>query len=155
MIASTRFNNATWNENSDYRVKHNKPCIYGVNIKIADKYSNSHMFVVEMNNSTNKIEGISLIRSKLVTDRYYQIYENGDYNRFIYQGQYWLSRDQISDKNPELIVIFDKILFKGKSHLKRMSGISVVSQKLFTRWEYNMDKIQQELNELFTIEFKR
>ena len=155
MIATTRFNNNTWNENIEYRRKNNKECIYGVNIKIADKYLNSAIFIVEMNNDENKIEGIGLVRSRLVVDRYYKIYNNGDYNRYIYQGNYWLSRDQISDKNPELIVMFDKILFKGKSHLKRMSGISVTTPKVFNNWGYSMEKTQQELNLLFELEFKR
>ena len=155
MIASTRFKNDTWAANEDYRKKNNKQCIYGVNIKMPDKYLNAAMFVVEMNNDTNKIEGIGLIRSRLVVDKYYKIYDNGDYNRYIYQGNYWLSRDHIADKNPELVEIFDKILFKGKSHLKRISGISAVSQKVFNNWNFSMEKIQQELNLLFAIEFKR
>ena len=155
MIATTRFNNTTWNENIEYRAKNNKECIYGVNIKMPDKYLNAAIFIVEMNNETNKIEGIGLIRSRLVTDRYYKIYDNGDYNRYIYQGNYWLSRDHISDKNSELIVMFDKILFKGKSHLKRMSGISVVTPKVFINWGYDMGEIQRELNILFELEFKR
>jgi len=155
MIASTRFKNDTWDENVEYRQKTNKQCIYGVNIKMPEKYLNAAMFVVEMNNDTNKIEGIGLIRSRLVVDKYYKIYENGDYNRYIYQGNYWLSRAHIMEKNHELIEMFDKILFKGKSHLKRISGISVVSQKVFNNWNFNMDKIKQELNLLFALEFKR
>jgi len=102
-----------------------------------------------MNNSLDQIEGIGLIKNRLRTDKYYKIYTDGNFNRYTYSGNFWLSREQISQYDPELITIFDKILFKGKSHLKRVSGISIVTDKLFTRWEYNSGMITRQVNQMF------
>jgi hypothetical protein len=70
-IASTRFNNSTWNENINYRTKYSiNGAIYGVPIKIYEKYPlNAIVFVVEMNNDTNQICGISVIRNSLLLDK--------------------------------------------------------------------------------------
>ena len=37
-----------------------------------------------MNNERNRIEGIGLIKNLLVVDKRHKIYENNDYNRYIY-----------------------------------------------------------------------
>ena len=150
-IASTRFNTETLGENYAYRAKKElSGCIYGSCMLINEKYPvNSTLFVVEMNNSLDQIEGIGLIKNRLRTDKYYKIYTDGNFNRYTYSGNFWLSREQISQYDPELITIFDKILFKGKSHLKRVSGISIVTDKLFTRWEYNSGMITRQVNQMF------
>ena len=158
-IASTRFNTDTLMENNRYKETHNiAGCIYGASIKINHKYPlNAWMFVFEMNNSENTIEGIGLIRNMLSLDKRYRIYEAGDYNRYIYKGKHWISREQIMEMAPNIIEIFEKILFKGKSNLKRMSGICVVTDKLFARWEYEslpiMNQIKEMFQRLYTIHF--
>ena len=115
-LACTRFNNSTYEENMQYRKKNNYPVIYGSTLKIRDIYlPGSLIFVVEMNNEKNQIEGIALIENSLVCDRYHKIYDNPEYNKYIYRGKYWLSREML---DPEITKIFDTILFKGKSHLK-------------------------------------
>ena len=85
-IASTRFNNETYETNMSYRKKTESAVIYGTSIQVQRKYdSGSLMFVIEMNNEENRIEGIGLIRNTLVTERRHYIYSNNDYNRFIYK----------------------------------------------------------------------
>jgi hypothetical protein len=159
-IASTRFNEQTLIENREYKESKNiEGCIYGTNMKIYEKYPlNVTMFVVEMNNSNNKIEGIGLIKNMLSLDKKYKIYEEGEYNRYIYKGKYWLSRDQIMRLNEDLIKIFEIILFKGKSNLKRMSGICVVTETLFNRWnkskEISTKKIMKTMVERIQNMFK-
>ena len=55
-IASTRFNNETYNENMTYRKKSGIPVIYGTSIRIQEKYDiGTLMFVAEMNNEENWI----------------------------------------------------------------------------------------------------
>lgn len=154
-IATTRFDTDTWKENCNYKTKHNiDGVIYGTNIRIRCSHSlGSLFFVIEMNNQTNKIEGIGLIRNQLVLDNRYNIYSNGDYNRYIYKGDYWLSRDKVAYYDKDLVDIFEQILFKGKSHLKRQSGISVVSSLLFEKWDYNDEKIRECLKDIFIKEF--
>lgn len=153
-IASTRFNNNTFVENMAYRDKHKFPVIYGTMIKIHRKIDiGSFLFIVEMNNDTNKIEGIGLVKNSLALEKKYKIYENDDYNRYIYRGNYWLSRQQISDFDSSIVEIFDKILFKGKTHLKRACGITVLNEKLFISWKLNMAFWKEQVRQMFVHTF--
>jgi hypothetical protein len=131
------------------------PVIYGTNIKIQSKYDpGSILFVIEMNNDENHIEGIGLIRNTQVLDKRHNIYENADYNRFIYRGDYWLSREKLEAFDAELVEICDLVLFKGKSHLKRQSGISVLTKQLFTNWDYTLEKLKGKVRCAFIAAFK-
>jgi hypothetical protein len=155
-LASTRFNNETYKENINYRKKKNYDVIYGTCVRIQIKYSlDTIMFVIEMNNATNKIEGIGIIRNRISDDKH-KIYSNIDYNRYIYIGDYWMSRQQILNSNDsELVEIFDTILFKGKSHVKRHAGISVLTKKLLTNWNYELTDLEQRVKNLFIKEFRK
>jgi hypothetical protein len=149
-IACTRFNKLTYKENLDYRINNKEEVIYGAALKIRNIYSaGSLMFVAEMNNETNKIEGIGLIKNSLVSDKRHKIYENNDYNRYIYRGNYWLSRNQIENLDNEIIEILDNILFKGKSHLKFRTGITILTEKLFTHWNYELRTLKNKIKFLF------
>ena len=154
-IACTRFNNLTYQENLHYRETNNFNVIYGATLKIREKYSpGTLIFVAEMNNETNKIEGIGLIKNLLVNDLKHKIYENNEYNRYIYKGKYWLSRKQIEEKDPEIIEILDTILFKGKSHLKFRTGITIITENLFVHWIYDYKVLKNKIKELFLFYFK-
>lgn len=154
-IACIRFSNKTYEENMNYRIKYEEPVIYGLTLKIREKYPiASLIFVVEMNNDTNKIEGIGLIKNLLVHDKRHKIYDNNEYNRYIYRGKYWLNREQINDYNKEIVEIFDNILFKGKSHLKRRLGITVITEKLFVHWNYELHVVKNMVRDLFLVHFK-
>jgi len=149
-IACTRFNKLTYKENLDYRNKNKEDVIYGAALKIRNIYSaGSLIFVAEMNNETNKIEGIGLIKNSLVSDKRHKIYENNEYNRYIYRGKYWLSRNQIENLDNEIIEILDNILFKGKSHLKFRTGITILTEKLFTHWNYELRTLKNKIKYLF------
>ncbi len=149
-IASTRFNNETYNENMTYRKKSGIPVIYGTSIRIQEKYDiGTLMFVAEMNNEENRIEGIGLIRNTQVYDKKHVIYSNSDYNRYLYNGDYWISRDAILEKDDEIAKICDTVLFKGKSNLKRLSGISVLTPQLFTNWDYKLSVLKEKIRALF------
>ena len=154
-LACTRFNNTTYDENIRYRNKHNENVIYGSTLKIRNKYPlGSLIFIAEMNNETNKIEGIGLIRNLLAHDKRHKIYDNNEYNRYIYRGKYWLSREQIDAFNPEILEIFDNILFKGKSHLKCRIGITIITERLFIHWIYELKDLKNKVKELFMNYFK-
>jgi hypothetical protein len=154
-IASTRFNNDTYDENMCYRKAHHIPVIYGTSIPIQNKYDlGSIIFVIEMNNEKNQIEGIGIIRNTQVTDKRHRIYSNNDYNRFIYHGEYWLSRNQLEDFDSELVEMCDQVLFKGKSHLKRQSGISILTAQLFTNWDYSLLVMKNKIRAAFVNAFK-
>ena len=149
-IACTRFNNSTYKENIEYRQKNKEDVIYGSAFKIRDIYSPGCLiFVAEMNNETNKIEGIGLIRNLLVSDKRHKIYENSDYNRYIYRGKYWINRIQLDNLDIEIGQILDNILFKGKSHLKFRTGITIITDKLFTHWDYELRTLKNKIKYSF------
>jgi hypothetical protein len=139
-----------------YRKKSGIPVIYGTSIRIQEKYDiGTLMFVAEMNNEENRIEGIGLIRNIQVYDKKHVIYSNSDYNRYLYNGDYWISRDTILEKDDEIAKICDTVLFKGKSNLKRLSGISVLTSQLFTNWDYKLSVLKEKIRALFISEFSR
>ena len=154
-LACTRFNTSTYDENMTYRQNNNINVIYGVTIKIRDIYSlGSSIFVVEMNNETNKIEGIGLIKNSLMSEKKHKIYiNNKEYNRYVYGGKYWMSRTQILDFDKEIVEILEIVLFKGRSHLKRMTGITIIREKLFMNWDYNLNVLKAKIKRLFLNQF--
>ena len=83
-----------------------------------------------MNNSINKIEGIGLIKNYIQVDKYYSVYQTGNYNRYIYKSNYRIDRATLENYNPNIVNLFDHILFKEKTHLKRGSGIITIPEKL-------------------------
>jgi hypothetical protein len=160
-LASTRFNNATLSENMAYRekmastsaeavVKEASAVYYGSLIKVHKKISvGAFMFVFEMNNDTNQIEGISLVRNTLVLDKKHRIYSNDDYNRYTYKGIHWISRKQIMELDSGLVETFDRILFKGKTHMKRACGITVLNEKLMTTWSMDLNVEKEKVRRIF------
>ena len=71
-LACTRFNNSTYSENMSYREKNNEVVIYGATLQIRKIYSaGALIFVAEMNNDTNKIEGIGFIKNVLSDCAYF------------------------------------------------------------------------------------
>ena len=155
-LACTRFSDLTYTENNNYRIKHNENVIYGSPLKIRDIYPcGAFMFIAEMNNERNRIEGIGLIKNLLVHDKRHKIYENPDYNTYIYRGKYWLSREQINDVDSEILEIFDNILFKKKSHLKRRIGIRVITEKIFINWNYELHILKNKVKNTFLQYFQQ
>jgi len=131
-LVSTRFNNETFQENLKYREKKQIACIYCSPQTMSQKIEiDSLVFVVEMNNSINQIEGIGLIKNFYETNKY-NVYETRNFNRYIFKGEYRISRDEMlrNDKYNSLVKLFDTILFKGKTHLKRGAGFTRIPEKL-------------------------
>ncbi len=153
-MASTRYNNDTHSSSMEYRRRHKIPAIYGSNIRIATKCPvGAFLFVAEMNNSTNKIEGIGLIKN-IVSPEKYKIYSNSDYNRYVYRGQYWLSREELKAIDPDIVSDLEVVLFYGKTHLKRGSGISILTEKLFLHWKFELKELLTKVKNAFVTTFK-
>jgi hypothetical protein len=131
-LATTRFNETTFQENQTYTSKNNiNGVIYGSPLQINKKYPHgSKIYVIEMNNELNEIIAISLIKNKLVYDKKHNIYKDYNFNRYIYKGNYRLERQLLMRYNLMLVEILDMVLFKGKTHLKRIAGIAVIKEKL-------------------------
>ena len=148
-LVSTRFNENTWAENRSYRTKHtNVACIYGSPKPLPEKILlNSLLLVVEMNNTFNQIEGIGLVRNYSKMNG--SIYSTGNFNRYTYQGKYRVDREQLIKTNPELVEGLEKVLFKGKTHMKRGSGFTTIPEKLWKDRIWEERDVKKELKELF------
>jgi hypothetical protein len=134
IIATTRFDKTTWKENKEWRIKNNwSGCVYGTPKQTADSlYKDVPMFVLEMNNSKNKIVGIGLVKNKPVTNKRYKIYKDQNYNRYTYKGKYRISRKEMTREEKKLIRAFDILLFTGSRHVKRGQGI-IALPKMFMK----------------------
>ena len=129
-IYVTRFNDVTYKENKDWLQKNNETgCIYGTPVKLSTKLlPDSDIIVLEMNNSNNKIEGIGIIKNRLVYNKKYKIYSDNNYNRFIYKSNLHISRNNFTNFEINIIENLEKILFKSHYHCKRGQGIQSISK---------------------------
>jgi len=132
-IVTGRFNTETRDTNYEYRKRYGYKCMYCVPQELSPKISYGlSVFVIEMNNSTNKIEGIGLIKNKPEFDRYYKVHIDGNTNRYTYIGKYFMERELIYRYNSYLVDILEIILFKGKTHSKRGLGLTCIPEKVLT-----------------------
>ena len=123
-IMTSRFNNTTWEENVNYRgkLKH-KGCIYCCPVAVTQKIPyESIMFVLEMNNDTNQIVGIGMVKNRAIRDKY-KVYENGNYNRYVFVGNNRIDRTDMNDDEESVMQLFDRLCFKGNRHMKRGQGL--------------------------------
>jgi len=148
-IASTRFTDITYSENMAYKRKKNiQGVVYPCPMKINPKLLlDVPIIVIEMNNSINEICGISLIRNKMVFN-IRNVYSHTTFNRYVYVGKYHISRELLLRINEKLVVMLDMILFKGKSHQKRLQGISLLRDKLLTDERLEGMNIEMELKDV-------
>jgi hypothetical protein len=115
---------------------------------------NTPVFVIEMNNSTNKIEGIGLIKNRPETKKYYKVHSDGNTNRYTYIGNYFIERDIIDDYNSPLVYALEDILFKGKTHSKRGSGLTKIPEKVLKFDVCEGINVKKEIKELFIYHFR-
>lgn len=128
-VMSTRYNAATWAASERYRNKHNLSCIYSCSGRITESVLlGSMVYVVEMNNDTNQIIGIGLIKNRAADKRHKVQDDCNVYNRYVYVGICHMSREVINQYNPLLVYILEDILFKGKTHSKRGRGLTRVPE---------------------------
>lgn len=140
---TTRFNMQTWNENTFYREQNGVAALYCSPCPLSIP-SNSMMYVIEMNNSTNQIEGIGIARNMCRLDISYKIYqEYQDFNRHVFKGKYHMSRQELIQENAAALVdIIEDILFVGKAHYKRARGITALGKKFYLKLKTMSDKLK-------------
>ena len=78
--------------------------------------------------SGGSIQGIGLIRNT-VANIHPKIYNDGNYNRFIYKSKYRIDRNDMDRIEEAVMLFFDVICFKGAEHIKRGKGIILVPPK--------------------------
>ena len=135
-ILTTRFTNETYMENKRWREINNyEGCIYMSKTKVSNSLSyDKHYFVLEMNNSINKVMGIGIISIKLTPKRE-KIYTNYYYNRYMYKGTKRVSlyEEDYLIQDDEFIELFEKELFYGKGHMKRGQSMTHFPYKKMTK----------------------
>ena len=121
----TRFNNDTLSQNIRWKENNNYTgCIYNTPVKVINNIPLlKNLYVIEMNNSINKVMGIGRLKNKLYFNKKYNIYDDQNYNRYTYKGKKYIDKDQIPK---DLLEKLEKRLFTTKKHLKRGQGIQQV-----------------------------
>jgi hypothetical protein len=133
-LLTSRFTTATWTENEFYRKKHrNVGCIYCSPDPISKSILvDTNLFILEMNNDTNKIIGIGLIRNQPVNGKL-TVYSKGNYNRYTFVGRTRIDRSEMNEEEDLVMKIFDILCFRGNKHMKRGQGLkSFPTELLFT-----------------------
>jgi hypothetical protein len=154
-VVTGRFNNETCQSNYAYREKRNFACMYSCPTLLSPKIPyNVPVFVIEMNNSTNKILGIGLIKNSHETSKYYKVHSDGNNNRYTYIGKYYMDRDTIDDYNANLVFILEEILFKGKTHSKRGCGLTLFPDKVLKLDVCEGMNVKKEIKELFVYHYR-
>ena len=154
-IVTTRFNNDTLETNYSYRRKYGYPCIYCCPSELSPKISyNTPLFVIEMNNQKNQIEGIGLIKNKYETNKYYKVHTDGNTNRYTYIGKYFIDRETLDEYNAELVYVLDEILFKGYTHSKRGSGLTTIPEKVLKLEVCEGINVKKDIKDIFIYHFR-
>jgi len=154
-VVTGRFNKDTLISNYRYRVKKGFKCMYSCPLELSPKIPyNTPVFVIEMNNSTNKIEGIGLIKNRPETEKYYKVQTDTNTNRYTYIGNYFIERQTLYEYNAHLVYILEEILFKGKTHSKRGSGLTKIPEKVLKFEICEGINIKNEIKEIFIYKFR-
>lgn len=172
-VLSTRFTSNTYLEL--YRYKHQKEiennALYGVKTPMGQNIDiHKYLFVLEMNNTINKIVGIGMIKNFKSKNQDIQIYNDSSLNNHIYTSSFHvqlidpirinnysrssLSKNKVLDIYCENIpsefvdLMEDEIIpncFFGKGHIKRGGG--------FTRYpmKFQQPDILKKLIKLFIV----
>jgi hypothetical protein len=143
LIVTTRFTNDTLAENESFRQKNTKVgCVYcsptPISRVIAEDMT---LFVLEMNNSTNKISGIGVVKNRAICNKY-KVYYNVTYNRYVYMGKNRISRESMTEEEEEMMRVFDAVCFKGKYHMKRGNGITTFPMEVLYRCSAKVDLVE-------------
>ncbi len=155
-LMTTRFSTDTWNEREQWLANTQTQwtgAYYGTPKEVKSSVKGL-MLVLEMHNSENKVKAIGLVKAQAhPTDRVHQIYNDRNYNRYIYKSKYRLILDQIEllPMEKKIIAIFNRLLFKGACHLKRGQGI--MEMPLWIMQNKQVDFLKY-LKELFARHFK-
>lgn len=142
-IMTSRFNDSTLDENKRYRREHpGIGCVYCSPDPVSCQIkSESIMFILEMNNDTDKIEGIGLVRNHPVLGRHF-VYQNGNYNRYVYTGNRRIDRSEMTAEENRIISVFDTLCFKGNKHMKRGQGLKAFPTDMLYRMSPVVDLVK-------------
>jgi|UniRef100_A0A6C0IPP3 ribosomal protein L34E len=150
-IGLAHFDNKTYLENEKWKSRKNfTGCVYGLQQFLPDTIPyESDVFMIDMNNETNQIIGVGLIKKKYIPQNRSRIYENEDFNRFVIKSPFYRNRKFLIDLDKSIVEFLENILFKGYSHLKRTSNMTLsfdrIAQQPIIGTEYNEKKKKKRI----------
>lgn len=158
-IATTRFNNETWQENqrfldglrdTDVSAKRMQ-CLYSCSVAIGEIVPiAANVLVLEMNNETNQLLGIGLIKNHAPLFQKYTMYSQEKYNRYSYYGAHHITRADMDDEELELLRLLERYCFHGRRHQKRMDGIRLFPPDiLYEIYEQKERNLSVEIANMF------
>jgi hypothetical protein len=107
----------------------------------------SIMFVLEMNNDTNKIMGIGMVRNRAIVSKI-SVYSNGNYNRYVYIGKTRINRTEMSEDEERIMKVFDILCFSGNTHMKRGQGLKSFPTEMLFKMSARLDMVSY-IGEMF------
>ena len=95
-----------------------------------DKY----LFVLDMNNTTNRLMGVGLIKNMLAKDQSVRVYDDPGFNNYIYKSRFYVPLVDAGGFWDNGIMAFvanelEDNLFYGKAHLKRGGSFTAFPRK--------------------------
>jgi len=150
-LLTSRFNNKTWSENKTFKETHSGiGCIYCCPDPVSESIPyESVMFILEMNNETNTIMGIGMVRNHPLIKRH-RVYEESNYNRYVFIGKTRIDRGDMNAEEERIMKVFDILCFTGTKHMKRGQGLKSFPVDMLYRCSKKMDLV------MFIVEmFKR
>ena len=154
-IMTSRFNDRTLSENEAFRQTQPKiGCIYcspsPVTVNIPHE---SVMFILEMNNDRNEITGIGMVLNRPKICKY-SVYENRNYNRYSFVGNYRIDRTQMTDDENTVMRVFDILCFTGNRHMKRGQGLTMFPVDMLYKCHKKLDLIEY-IRDMFKTRFSK
>jgi len=140
-LLTSRFTNDTWNENTEYRKRKKIECIYCSPDTITNTIPiESIIFILEMNNDTNKILGIGMVKNHPYVNRF-TVYNEGNYNRYVYVGKHRIDRNEMSEEEDRIMKVFDILCFTGNKHMKRGQGLKSFPIEMLYKCSTKLDLV--------------
>jgi hypothetical protein len=144
-IGTVRFTDKTYIENTKWKErKHFTGCAYGLDKPIAKHIPiGKIIYVLEMNNTQNKIMAIGKITNNTKPQNRSRMYKEERYNKYIYKGNDYIHRNCIintKSKGDTILKLLETIVFKGKKHFKRGQGCIILRWNRISTIEKNKVK---------------
>jgi hypothetical protein len=135
-IGTSKFNTQTYKENIAWKQMNDKMnyTLTTLTRPICDRIpTNRGVFILEMNNETNEIEGIGIVKNFPVRSEEVgvKIYDSDYFNSYIYHGKFHITRHKIlKRKDFKVLMYLENLVFKGSKHLKRTEGFSLKKERI-------------------------
>jgi hypothetical protein len=118
-LCTTRFNDLTYSQNRRFCEKYKKKGFYcNPHPLPANIPSDVDVYVIEMNNTQDKIVGIGRIKNRLKYN-VYNVYETEFYNQNHFEGEDRIDSIEFEETEKDFIQSLEEQCFRGRGHLKR------------------------------------